>query len=282
MSADLAQRATVTALVNAFQEAAQNVRAAFALVVETEQRLNAAFLLTEDDSTRFRITANQSGHGEQFNKPAAVIERLKRRAWERIVEQMELKRWCSVKRWESIQKRLKDGQLPDITEENVRAFVAEYAAEAPQMIAEAVAEVYDWLRPRGSRERGPGSPAHPDRYQANRVVKIPAKVILSHVVEAADKFGWSPRVQRSQELTALENVFTALDGRGTVTRGYYSALELAMRAAGTKGEAETDLFRIRYFQNGNGHLYFKRLDLLRRFNMMAGGKNLRPADDEAA
>lgn len=275
MDTDLAQRATVSALVAAFQAAERDVRAAFATIVAAEEQVNVAFLLT-GSSSRIRVTADRQWNSS-FTNPDETIARMQRAAWSCIVERLELKRCCSIQRWKKIEELLERGKLPAITEENVRAFVGEYAAEAPQMIAEAVREVFDWLRPRGSRAPGHGSPMHPDRYQANRVVEIPAKVVLPHVVEAADKWGWSPRVSRSQELTALENVFRALTGQGTSTRGYYSDLELAIRDAGTKGEAETELFRIRYFRNGNGHLWIKNAAALSRFNALAGGKNLRPA-----
>jgi len=276
MSTDLANRATVTALVAAFQEAERDVRAAFKVIVAAEARVNLVFLGDGGNATHIRITANHSGHGENFERPDLAIKRMERKAWEAIVERLELKRMCAIERWKQVKQRLEKEELPAISVENVTAFVTQYADEAPAMIREAIGEVYDWLRPRGPRERGPGSPKHPDRYAANRVIEIPEKVILTRFVEAADKWGWNPRGGVStQELTALENIFLALDGRGTV-KGYYSALELAIREAGTKGEAETDLFRVRYYRNGNGHLWFKRADLLKRFNALAGGKNLRP------
>lgn len=42
------------------------------------------------------------------------------------------------------------------------------------------------------------------------------------------------------------------------------------------GPGETDLFAFRCCANGNLHLRFRRLDLLARFNQIAGGRRLRP------
>lgn len=84
-----------------------------------------------------------------------------------------------------------------------------------------------------------------------------------------------------ERLSALENVFTSLDGRGSVTKNYYSAISTAIKAA-PKAETcqgETPYFAFRGFRNGNLHLRIKRLDLLARFNRMAGGANLRPKED---
>jgi len=44
---------------------------------------------------------------------------------------------------------------------------------------------------------------------------------------------------------------------------------------GEDGIGETDYFAFRCFKNGNLHLIFKRPDLVRRLNQIAGGKRLR-------
>lgn len=43
---------------------------------------------------------------------------------------------------------------------------------------------------------------------------------------------------------------------------------------------ETDMFRVKCYINGNIHLEFKRLDLLKKFNAVAGGMSLNPINKE--
>jgi hypothetical protein len=104
-------------------------------------------------------------------------------------------------------------------------------------------------------------------------------VVLGYVVERWEKYvrSWRVNYTAEQRLTALENVFTALDGRGQITKSHYSQIHNVVHAEGFDGAGETEYFRFRVFQNGNLHLWFKRPDLLARFNALAGGR-LRPAE----
>lgn len=75
----------------------------------------------------------------------------------------------------------------------------------------------------------------------------------------------------------MENVFHALDGKGSISKSHRGLLVDAIEALEWRGDGrgETELFEFRCFRNGNLHLRFKRLDLLKRFNQRAGGKRLR-------
>jgi hypothetical protein len=132
------------------------------------------------------------------------------------------------------------------------------------MLTEAVEEVFSFLRPRRSE------------YKRNSEFEVPPKIILSHIVDT----GWMGRFRvsyyRSQHLTALENVFSALDGRGSVSKSYYSALQQEIeKATRTERRFQTEYFEGTVHKNGNMHLTFRRLDLLKRLNEIAGGKRLR-------
>ena len=81
---------------------------------------------------------------------------------------------------------------------------------------------------------------------------------------------------RAQHMTALENVFRALDGAGTSTPHYQSDIETAIGKAGVDSRWSTKYFEGRCFKNHNLHLRFLRLDLLAEFNRRAGGACLRP------
>jgi hypothetical protein len=107
------------------------------------------------------------------------------------------------------------------------------------------------------------------------------KVILHYWVE--ESYPGSGKIQPAYrwqaEYVALENVFSALDGKGSIARNYRTELETAMRVS---AQGETTYFRYRACKNRNLHLEFKRLDLLQKFNAIAGGKRLRKGQDDAA
>lgn len=268
----LARRSTVRELVAAFQAAEATVRQSFTAITEAEGALNLAFGMSDDDTSRIRVSADNC-YRSRFNDPDSAIEQMARDAWSVIVDRLEVRRAMSIDRYESLQRTLRDEKLPAITEANVASFVARFSADLPTLFDEAVREVFDWLRPRRSK------------LKTNSEFEIPRKVILSYIVEPADK-RWSRGRWRichhtAQRLIALENVFHGLDGRGTICADHYSQIQRALEACpyeqGTRGRGETDLFEVSVFENGNGHLVFKRLDLLDRLNKIAGGKRLRSA-----
>jgi hypothetical protein len=268
MTTALARHSTVVELVAAFREAEATVRRTFAAIDEAEKRLNAAFLLdTEPMSHGIKIDASHSGAWDSFDEPDRCIDRMARRAWEIIIERLELRRMMSIKRYADLEKQLRDGPLPDVTEENVAAFAQQYLDALPEMLTEAVSEVYEWLRP------GPYS----KEYKTNSKYEIRSKVVLERCVQSA-WIGEGFRVSdyACRRLVALENVFNSLDGKGQIAKSYKSELEMAIDASGASGGGETPLFRFRSFKNGNLHIEFLRLDLLKRFNQIAGGRRLKP------
>ena len=75
------------------------------------------------------------------------------------------------------------------------------------------------------------------------------------------------------ELMAIDKVFHLLDGQG-IPEGYEGPLIDALQTAGD-GKGETNYFVFQCYQNTNIHLTFKRLDLVKLLNQVAGGGALK-------
>ena len=86
---------------------------------------------------------------------------------------------------------------------------------------------------------------------------------------------------RQNHITALDNVFHALDGK-SLANTHHGPLTDAI-AAVPRGEncGETEYFRFRCYGNGNLHLEFKLADLLARLNAVAGGMRLGDAPNRS-
>ncbi len=256
---DLAVRSTVRELVRTFQETESVIRDTFARLVETQARLNLVFTLGNERA--IRIQASRYSNNDDFEQPDEAIKRVARQAWSVIVERLELKRMMSIARYAELERQLEREDLPEITEANVEAFARQYVESLPTMLQEAVTEVFEWLRP------------HHSRYKTNSELEVPRRVILTSMVERRyASGGYRVNYYQTQRLTALENCLNSLDGSGQISKTYQSALQTAIEA----GDDRTPLFTFRAHRNGNLHLTFRRLDLLKKFNAIAGGKNLKP------
>ena len=274
MTTALTVHSSIRTLVSTFHEAEANMRTAFSMIVAAQNTLDAVFNL-DGHGQNLRIEASRRGGDDDFTDPDRAIARMSRAAWHLIVDRLELRRAMSMKRYAQLEKQLRDGELPPITQENVERFVEDCMANLPDMLEDAIGEVFEWLRPRAGTRTGD--------LKTNTEMEIGSKVILGWMVRGAHS-GGGYRVQygqADQQLTALENVFHALDGRGQIGREHYSLLHRAIEECGPSGVGSTDLFEFKCFRNGNLHLKTKRPDLIAKLNAVAGGMRLRPKKEAA-
>lgn len=272
MSDSLSIKHTVREMVATYQHAAATIRTSFSALHDAELRLNAVFAGRGPRSVCIE-TGSGRGWFVRWDEPDVSIARLRRDVWGVIVERMELQRMLSTERWAALNDTLDKGELPDITEENIAAFVRGYMVDMPNMLTEMVGEVFEWLRPR--------LPSAQAKLKTNKRFEIGPKVIVGNVVRSNVGWPthWGVQSNEGQRLIALENVFNALSGRGQIAKTYRGNLWDAIEATpwGTNC-GETDLFKFRLAKNGNLHLEFKRLDLLARFNQIAGGNRLKTSE----
>jgi hypothetical protein len=262
----LAGRMTPAELVAIYQQAERDVRQGFGLVAGAMESINAAFTLDKPSGIGI-----QRGSSEyvRFDNPDSHLKEVRRALWHTMVERLEVRRLMSVKAWAELNQQIDKGEVPELTEEAIAAMVKQFSDAAPAMLEQAVAEVFDFLRP-----------PHSD-YKRNSEYEVPRRVALTWVIDTWHTKTFPskclvPRYQCEQQLTALENVFQSIDGRGSVSKGHISNLSEAIRKTARGALGQTEYFSFRGYNNGALHLEFLREDLLWKFNQIAGGARLRP------
>ena len=255
---------SVTSIVAAHQQAEEKIREAFSMV------RGACKLLDETVSLGGRSTYVRGRHRTySFDESEAedVLVNLRRATWEAIVERSRVRAAMSIEAWQKLEKQISNDEPPAVTVENVEALIAQFRADAPSMLEASVKEVFEFLRP------------HNDRYKTNTQFEIGERVILSSCVSRGYGRTWDTGSYRDQHLIALENVFMVLDGKVPQRTGYYAdlAVEIKRIPIGDPCHGGTPYFEFRGHRNGNLHLRFRRMDLVRRLNAVAGGARLRSA-----
>jgi hypothetical protein len=253
VTAALTERVDVGELVTAYEDAERAIVQACLQISEALRSLSGTFV----DDFSFHAPRHMS-----FQDPSDAIADLRRQAWRRFVERFELRRAMSIAKSKELDDWIEKAEPEPITQEAVAGLFRLHLQQLPEMLSEAVGEVYDFLRPPRSS------------YKTNSEFELGRRVILSGWVEEGYSHGYRPSYHRRQHYVALDNVFSMLDGQGSTSKGYRSELELAVENADT-GKGETRYFRFRAHRNGNLHLELKRLDLVQQFNAMAGGRRLR-------
>lgn len=261
-SESIARRATVEELVRTYAEAERAILAGCAAVSGAVDQLNERLgALNIWSGARFGNT----GHSRfDFADPSDQIVDLRRQIWRALVERLEVRRMMSVARAKKLDEWLAKVD-EEITVDNVMGLFEVTARDLPDMLTEAVEEVYNWLRPWNSR------------HETNTQYEVGERVVLTGALDT----WWislkgAPHVSsyRIDYVRALENVFSALDGKGQISKTYYGELGDAIAAA-TSGKGQTTYFEFKWFKNGNLHLKMRRMDLVDKFNKIAGGQRLK-------
>jgi hypothetical protein len=268
---DLAQRATITKMVEVYQQECGRVKRAYQTLASAEKRLESVFGKEYSDFSVFPDTA---WHSQDMK---TILKKLKCNAWRAIVNRLQVRKLMSVKRWKELDKKLDDHKkMPEITIQAVADLMATYEQNAMNFLEEAIREVYDDLRPhdgyRGSEYK---------TNQKNAKYEIGPKIILTNMVHIRHvdvETSFAVDYDDEQELISLDWVFAHLAGF-KIADGHKSPLVDAINTA-SSGDAETDNFKVKCYMNGNLHLEFKRLDLLKKFNAVAGGANIMPTNKE--
>lgn len=94
------------------------------------------------------------------------------------------------------------------------------------------------------------------------------KIIVNNLVKH-DRWGYSLNwVWRRDQLACLERMLYLLDGKTISDNRHDVSIRFMdfVRVNPHQQVFEDDLFAIRYFQKGSGHITFKRLDLVEKMN----------------
>jgi len=258
---DLIKTQPVTEMVDRYNEASTLIERAYLDLAKAQEILDGAFghqayIHVVD---RQHLDFGQKGY-------AHIRKEIKKKIWFQLVRLLDIRRFLSVKRSENLDKQLEKNEMPEITTQAIYETIETLRQNSPEFVREAVVEVFELLRP-GAKKAGSSWKTN----QKHGRYAIGKKVILSGYLEQV--YGTTVmrcNYKKSDELRSIDRVFHALDGKG-MTDGYLSPLMDAINTS--EGEGQTDYFKFKCYQNGNLHLEFCRVDLVKQLNQIAGSRS---------
>lgn len=184
--------------------------------------------------------------------PAEIARRVDALAWDHLMRESGLLTFMDAKAREQWRERIDKVQTPALTRDNIAATFQELYNARGEMFERGVIACFRSLS---------------WDYKTNNPIKF-GKRIVKYLGN------YSFYVDRTDELNDLQRVLCILDGKpeedhrhSLVTR--LNAAKRDPRAAYgqlARGELADVYMNIRWFKNGNGHITFKRLDLVDRLN----------------
>jgi hypothetical protein len=213
----------------------------------------------------FRHIGDGRSYTRDHNEALAKCQKSFRlEGWAEIVKELKIRDIMSLSERKEIDARLSGKGIPlgDITEEAVAAFMEYYLGQIDTMLKATVLEVFEILRPRNSK------------LKTNSEFEIGSRVILHGYLDRLSmprcfvSSSWNYR----DNLDAIHRVFAMLEGKSTTT-----AANIAGRVdRSLAGETvETEYMTLIGRKNLNLQITFKRPDLVKRLNEIAGGSRLR-------
>uniref|UniRef100_A0A6M3ILZ6 DUF4942 domain-containing protein n=1 Tax=viral metagenome TaxID=1070528 RepID=A0A6M3ILZ6_9ZZZZ len=256
---------TVNQIINNYNLAVNKIQTAYTLLG------NAQTLLKSFMSYPHVMPNNKTLYDNGVREVKDVLRKLKSDAWRGILEKTQAPKFMTATRYQEFERSLEKPEiLPEITIESVRDFIDNLVMTAPNMLLEFIKETFNWLLP--------GCWNKPYKTNEKSKYEIQEKIIKECVFSAKDKYGFLPRLNyhSQQELRSMDAAFHLMDGKGIPKNGSaaYSAIKTAEQEK--RMDAETEYFKFKWFNNGNCHIIFKRLDLVERMNQVAGENLLKP------
>jgi hypothetical protein len=208
---------------------------------------------TKEEERHFLSKLDLPSQVDFTNAARKVIDR---RLWSVVIELTELEKLMDKQAKDELQKALME-EVPEATEDNIFATLQQFLLDADTIFKRGIANCFSSL------DR---------RFRSHDGWKIGSRVILS---TAFDEWGsWNYHRNHRDTLTDIERTFMVLDGAtGVIDGGIVHQVGLSRRNGGLRrrqSECESTYFKVRAFQNGNAHVWFKRDDLVEKVNKLLG------------
>jgi hypothetical protein len=256
---------TASQMESNFNKAAELVRDGYKTLAEAQKLLNDTFgrythygdldVYKSDD----RWVVNES-------TPDNIIRKLRRSAWYIVLNELEISKVLSKKRYDETMEKLKNDEMPDFTAINIFDIFNLFMSNQDVIYKELIQEALKTLYP---------DDAWRHTYVTNHRMKagLGRKVIIAWTVEHSWSGGkFRVRSYSDQKLIVVDRVFHLLDGKG-IPDGYKSELVDAINTS-PNGFGETEYFKFRACANMNLHLEMKRTDLLHKMLQIANGNQI--------
>ncbi|CAJ0816895.1 hypothetical protein LMG19087_02912 [Ralstonia wenshanensis] len=250
---ELVPSVSITNLANQRTAVIERIRTALALLAEAEQLARAAHLgfprLVLDNSYAHRGSITVTGeYAKRAEAEQAILHTIDAKGWNHLLNESGLRTFMDARARAQWHQQIADGNVPEFTASNIEATFAELYGARGDMFERGVLECFRHLS---------------WDYKTNRPFRFGKRIILKSL------FSYGSLNHRStNELDDLMRVFHVLDGKPEADHraGIYYLISHARALRQT--EAENDYLHLRWFKNGNGHLCFKRADLVDKMNLI--------------
>ena len=197
-----------------------------------------------------------------------VPKRLDARAWDYLMSESGLRSLMDAKARAEWGEKISKLECPALTADNIRATFSALHGARGEIFERGVINCFKGLS---------------WSYKTNRPFAFGKRLVVTYLRSSVTGPGTSlgyPNTRSCDALDDLMRVFSVMDGKPEPDHrgGIYHLIGVSRSTA--ERDVENDYLKIRSFRNGNGHVTFKRPDLVERMNQILAKHypNQLPAD----
>jgi len=251
---ELVKSVSIANLANQRQAVMARVEHALTLLAEANQIALAANLgFPRIDVRQSNLVPNDTVVCGPDGTAADALNMIRRTVdaygWDYLMDESGLRSFMDATARRAWSEQLGEGTAPEFTAQNIEATFKQIHASRGDMFDRGVIKCFSNLS---------------WDYKTNQPFKFGKRVILKRL---CDKIFGYPHNDKTNELDDLVRVFSVLDGKPEPDHrgGCYAMIQHAIKVDKAT-EAESEYFGVKWFKNGNGHLTFKRPDLVEQMN----------------
>ncbi|KVT93168.1 hypothetical protein WK60_11965 [Burkholderia ubonensis] len=248
---ELVPSISIVNLANQRVAVVERVRAALDLLGEAQQLAKSAHLgfprLVLDESYGCRGRPTVTGeYAKRDEAEAAMVRIVDVRGWDYLLSESGLRTFMDAKARDQWSKQIAEGDVPELTVANIEATFSQLYGARGDMLERGVLQCFQRLS---------------WNYRTNEPFKFGKRIIVRYLLSQG-----SSNYHVTNELDDLTRVFSVLDGEPEPDHRHGMSALISDAQRQRKTEAENSYFHLRWFKNGNGHLTFKRTDLVDKMN----------------
>jgi hypothetical protein len=192
------------------------------------------------------VVGEYATNGEALSACRAAIDAT---AWRYLMQESGMRSLMSASKRREFDEHVSKGRMPELTRETVYATFGALHESRADMFDQGVIECFkklSWV------------------YKTNLPQKFGKRIIVSYLT-----YTYGINHSAADHLGDLMRVFHILDGKpeADYRQGCFAQIGIAIREQTAWPKSyQNDYFALKLFRNGNGHLCFKRLELIDAMN----------------
>jgi len=197
---------------------------------------------------RSHLVANKTSITDEADAFEMIRRTVDYYGWDHLMKESGLLTFMDATARQEWNRQLSEGKSPDFTIANIEATFSAIHSNRGDMFERGIVNCFQNLS---------------WNFATNQPFKFGKRIILKRL---CDRVFGTPHYEKVDELEDLARVFFVLDGKPEPDNraGCGAAIDAAKKAG--ESVVENDYFIVKWFKNGNGHVEFKRPDLVTQMN----------------